>query len=50
MELHFKVFGYIARPVAQVFEAVADPAQLSRYFTTGGAQGRLRTGAFSNYA
>jgi uncharacterized protein YndB with AHSA1/START domain len=28
-----------------VFEAVADPEQLSHYFTTGGAQGRLETGA-----
>jgi uncharacterized protein YndB with AHSA1/START domain len=28
-----------------VFEAVADPDQLSRYFTTNGAKGRLETGA-----
>lgn len=27
-----------------MFEAVADPAQLSRYFTTGGAKGRLDSG------
>lgn len=45
MELEFKVFAYISRPVHQVFEAVADPEQLSRYFTTGGAEGRLETGA-----
>ena len=45
MELKFSVSGRIARPVAEVFEAVVDPAQLSRYFTTGGAQGRLETGA-----
>jgi len=45
MELKFKVSARIARPVAEVFEAIADPAQLSRYFTTGGAQGRLETGA-----
>jgi uncharacterized protein YndB with AHSA1/START domain len=45
MDLKFKVAARIARPVADVFEAVADPAQLSRYFTTGGAQGRLETGA-----
>jgi uncharacterized protein YndB with AHSA1/START domain len=45
MELRFKVSAHIARPVAQVFEAVADPAQLSRYFTTGGAKGRLEAGA-----
>jgi uncharacterized protein YndB with AHSA1/START domain len=28
-----------------VFEAVADPGKLSNYFTTGGAKGRLETGA-----
>lgn len=44
-ELQFTVSGFIARPPAEVFEAVADPAQLSRYFTTGGAEGRLETGA-----
>jgi uncharacterized protein YndB with AHSA1/START domain len=45
MELKFRVAARIARPVHEVFEAVADPAQLSHYFTTGGAQGRLETGA-----
>jgi uncharacterized protein YndB with AHSA1/START domain len=45
MELKFRVAARIARPVAEVFEAVADPGQLSRYFTTGGAKGRLDTGA-----
>lgn len=45
MELKFKVLARIARPPEQVFEAVADPGQLSRYFTTGGAIGRLETGA-----
>ena len=45
MDLKFKVSAHIARPVDQVFEAVADPAQLSHYFTTGGAVGRLETGA-----
>ncbi len=44
MDLKFKVFMRVAKPVAEVFEAVADPAQLSRYFTTGGATGRLETG------
>ncbi|MFJ3956472.1 SRPBCC domain-containing protein [Arthrobacter sp. NPDC090010] len=39
--LGFEVFGFIARPVHEVYEAVADPAQLSEYFTTGGAKGRL---------
>jgi len=45
MELKFKVSGRIARPVEEVFEAVADPAKLSAYFTTGGAVGRMQTGA-----
>jgi uncharacterized protein YndB with AHSA1/START domain len=45
MELKFRVAARIARPVHEVFEAVADPAQLSGYFTTGGAEGRLETGA-----
>lgn len=45
MQVNFRVSGRINRPVEQVFEAVADPAQLSRYFTTGGAQGRLESGA-----
>lgn len=45
MAPQFEVAGRIARPVHEVFEAVADPGALSRYFTTGGAQGRLATGA-----
>ena len=45
MDLKFRVFAYISKPVHEVFEAVADPAQLSHYFTTGGAQGRLEEGA-----
>ena len=45
MDLKFKVAARIARPVGEVFEAVADPKQLSAYFTTGGAKGRLETGA-----
>ena len=45
MDLKFRVFAFIAKPVHEVFEAVADPAQLSHYFTTGGAKGRLETGA-----
>jgi uncharacterized protein YndB with AHSA1/START domain len=44
MELKFKVSGRIARPVEEVFEAVADPAKLSAYFTTGGAVGRIESG------
>jgi uncharacterized protein YndB with AHSA1/START domain len=45
MDLRFRVFGRVGRPVAEVFEAVVDPAHLSAYFTTGGARGRLETGA-----
>src|SRR4029453_5825740 len=45
MDLSFRVAARIARPVHDVFEAVADPDQLSQYFTTGGAKGRLETGA-----
>jgi uncharacterized protein YndB with AHSA1/START domain len=44
MAHEFTVGGRIARPVAEVFEAVADPSKLSGYFTTGGAKGRLETG------
>ena len=45
MDLKFRVAARISRPVHEVFEAVADPRKLSNYFTTGGAQGRLETGA-----
>ena len=45
MDLKFRVAARIAKPVHDVFEAVADPGQLSEYFTTGGASGRLETGA-----
>ena len=43
-ELGFTISGRIARPCAEVYEGVADPEQLSRYFTTGGARGRLEAG------
>ena len=43
--LSFTVSGHISRPCADVYEAVADPQQLSEYFTTGGARGRLEAGA-----
>jgi len=45
MEINFRVAGRIDKPVAEVFEAVADPEKLSGYFTTGGAKGRIETGA-----
>ena len=44
-ELKFSVSGRIAKPVGEVFEAVVNPEHLSQYFTTGGAKGRLETGA-----
>lgn len=45
MEPKFTVGGRIAKPVADVFEAVVNPAHLSQFFTTGGAKGRLARGA-----
>ena len=45
MDLKFRVAARVARPVHEVFEAVADPDKLSNYFTTGGAKGGLETGA-----
>lgn len=45
MTLTFTISGRIARPVHDVFEAVADPDTLTQYFTTKGAKGRLETGA-----
>ena len=44
MDLKFKVMIHVGRPVEDVFEAVADPGELSSYFTTGGASGRLEAG------
>ncbi|HSL71448.1 MAG TPA: SRPBCC family protein [Longimicrobiales bacterium] len=45
MELKFQVHGKIAKPVAEVFDAVYNPKKLSGYFTTGGASGPLDPGA-----
>ena len=42
--LSFTVSGHISKASHEVYEAVADPQQLSSYFTTGGAKGRLETG------
>jgi uncharacterized protein YndB with AHSA1/START domain len=44
MELKFRVAARVSRPVHEVYEAVADPAKLSAYFTTGGAIGRIESG------
>ena len=45
MDPTFRVFIIVNRPRHEVFEAVADPSQLSAYFTTGGASARLEQGA-----
>ena len=45
MELKFSVAARIAKPVEEVYEAVVNPDQLSEYFTTGGAKGRIEKGA-----
>ena len=44
MDLKFKVMIHVGRPVDEVFEAVADPKELSSYFTTGGASARMEAG------
>lgn len=44
MELNFRIAGRIARPVEEVYEAIADPEKLARFFATGGAKGRIETG------
>ncbi len=44
LDLKYKVMIHVGRPVGEVFEAVADPKQLSSYFTTGGASARLEEG------
>ncbi len=49
MELKFEISGRINKPVEEVFEAVVNPTELSGYFTTGGAEGRLETGATASW-
>lgn len=44
-DLQVSTFGYISRCPVQVYEAIADPRQLERYFATGGVSGRLETGS-----
>lgn len=44
MKLQFQVYGKIAKPVAEVFDAVYNPGKLSGYFTTGGASAPLDEG------
>ncbi len=49
MEPGFRVSARIGRPIAEVFEAVADPSKLSGYFTTAGASARLETGTIVHW-
>ena len=44
MQPAFEVSAHIGKPLHDVYEAIADPAQLSGYFTNGGARGRLLGG------
>lgn len=44
MDPTFTVFIIVNRPRHAVFDAVADPKELSAYFTTGGASARLEQG------
>ncbi len=45
MNFTFNVSGRIQKPVAEVFDALHNPATLSQYFTNGGATGTMDTGA-----
>ena len=44
LDLRFTVQTKIQKPVAEVFDAVYNPKRLSKYFTTGGADGPLDEG------
>ncbi len=44
MTLKFKEYAKIRKPVAEVFDAVVNPAKLRQYFTTGGASAPLEEG------
>lgn len=44
LDLTFQVHAKIAKPVAEVFDAVYNPKKLSGYFTTGGASAPLDEG------
>ncbi len=44
MELEFRLQVKIQKPLQEVFDAVYDPNQLSKYFTPGGASGPLKEG------
>ncbi|MDO5657821.1 MAG: SRPBCC domain-containing protein [Paracoccus sp. (in: a-proteobacteria)] len=44
-DLTVNVFGYVPVSRERAFDAVALPEQLAAHFTTGGASGRMETGA-----
>jgi uncharacterized protein YndB with AHSA1/START domain len=44
MDLKFQVYAKVAKPIAEVFDAVYNPKKLSGYFTTGGSSGPLDEG------
>jgi len=44
MEFKFTEYAKIRKPVAEVFDAVVNPAKLKQYFTTGGANAPLVEG------
>jgi uncharacterized protein YndB with AHSA1/START domain len=44
MDLRFTVQTKIQKPIGEVFDAVYNPKKLSRYFTSGGANGPLDEG------
>lgn len=44
LKLAFKVQAKVAKPIAEVFDAVYNPEKLSGYFTTGGASAPLEAG------
>jgi uncharacterized protein YndB with AHSA1/START domain len=44
MDLKFQVVARVARPVAEVFDAVYNPDKLKGYFTTAGASAPLDPG------
>ena len=50
MELKFKVYMKIQKPVEEVFAAVYDPEKISQYFTTGGSTGPLEAGTTVNWS
>ena len=44
LALKFQVHAKIAKPIAEVFDAIYNPKKLSGYFTTGGASAPLDEG------